>query len=116
MLEPRALNLNDPSSFCVANNFTFRCSLMHESEFSDYCLVVMPKAYVISEVAIIDEALAAKYRELAAASIAEYGGRYLVRGAEANIVEGALTSRLIVVVEFPSMESARAWYASPSYA
>jgi len=76
----------------------------------------MPKAYVISEVEILDETQAAPYRELAAASIAEYGGRYLVRGAAVDVVEGAPTARRLVVVEFPSMARARTWYASASYA
>lgn len=76
----------------------------------------MPKAYVISEVEILDEALATQYREIASASIAEYGGRYLARGSAAEIVEGTASGRRLVLVEFPSMERARAWYASPSYA
>ncbi len=73
-------------------------------------------AYVISEVEILDEAAAGQYRPLAAASIAEFGGRYLARGAEAQVVEGAPTTRRIVIVEFPSLERAREWYASDSYA
>ncbi|HCK82339.1 MAG TPA: DUF1330 domain-containing protein [Candidatus Competibacter sp.] len=73
-------------------------------------------AYVISEVEILDEALASRYRTLAAAAIAEYGGRYLARGAEAEVIEGPPTSRRLVIVEFPSMAEARAWYASPAYA
>jgi uncharacterized protein (DUF1330 family) len=76
----------------------------------------VPKAYVISEVEVVNEDLAAKYREIAASSITEFGGRYLVRGAEADVVEGRSTMRRIVIVEFPSMERARAWYASASYA
>jgi uncharacterized protein (DUF1330 family) len=76
----------------------------------------MPKAYVISEVEIVNEDLAVKYREIAASSITEFGGRYLVRGAEPDVAEGPTTIRRIVVVEFPSMERARAWYASASYA
>ncbi len=73
-------------------------------------------AYVISEVEVLDEDFANVYRALAAASIAQYGGRYLVRGAAVEVVEGAPTRRRIVVVEFPSVEAARAWYASPAYA
>lgn len=73
-------------------------------------------AYVISEVEILDAGLAEAYRTLAAASIAAYGGRYLARGAEAEVVEGTSTQRRIVIVEFPSMAQARAWYASPEYA
>jgi len=73
-------------------------------------------AFVISEVEVIDEKIANDYRRLAAASIAEFGGRYLVRGAEAHVVEGPATSRRIVIVEFPSMRRAREWYGSISYA
>lgn len=45
-------------------------------------------AYVISEVAVLDEAQGQRYRELAAASIARYGGGYIVRGAEPEVPEG----------------------------
>jgi uncharacterized protein (DUF1330 family) len=38
------------------------------------------RAHVISEVIILDEALADRYRALAADSLARYGGRYVVRG------------------------------------
>lgn len=73
-------------------------------------------AFVISEVEIVDEEAAAKYRELAAAAIAAYGGRYLARAAEAIVAEGDSTHRRIVIVEFDSMEKIRDWYASPEYA
>jgi uncharacterized protein (DUF1330 family) len=73
-------------------------------------------AYVISEVEVLDETVDDVYRALAAASITNYGGRYLVRGAEAEVVEGTPTTRRIVVVEFPSIEQARNWYSSPAYA
>ena len=73
-------------------------------------------AFVISEVAVVDETLANEYRRLAAASIAEYGGRYLARGAEADVVEGSAATGRIVIMEFPSLHKAREWYASGSYA
>jgi uncharacterized protein (DUF1330 family) len=74
-------------------------------------------AYVISEVAILDETLAARYRALAQESIARYGGRYLVRGALPDAVEGEWTpDRRLVIVEFPSIERARAWHSSAEYA
>jgi len=71
---------------------------------------------VISEVEVLDEDVANVYRRLAATSIAEYGGRYLVRGAEAEVVEGVPTARRVVIVEFPSLGRARAWYGSQAYA
>jgi uncharacterized protein (DUF1330 family) len=73
-------------------------------------------AYVISEVQILDERLANDYRSRAAESIEQYGGRYIVRGAEPDVVEGQGTSRRIVIVEFPTMARLREWYASPAYA
>jgi len=73
-------------------------------------------AYVISEVQVVDESAFSDYRMLAAASIATYGGRYLARGAKAQVVEGKPTERQIVIVEFPSLAQARAWYASGAYA
>lgn len=74
-------------------------------------------AYVISEVEILDETQGQLYRELAAASIASHGGRYIVRGAEPEVPEGEWPDqRRVVVVEFPSMERLRSWYESADYA
>jgi uncharacterized protein (DUF1330 family) len=74
-------------------------------------------AYVVSEVEVIDEIQGREYRELAAASIAAYGGRYVVRGAEPEVPEGEWPSaQRVVIVEFPTMEQLRRWYSSPAYA
>lgn len=73
-------------------------------------------AYAISEVEARDAADFAAYRTMAAQTIAQYGGRYLVRGGAAETVEGGPPAKGIVVVEFPSMERLRQWYASPEYA
>jgi uncharacterized protein (DUF1330 family) len=73
-------------------------------------------AYVISEIEPRDAALFEQYRALAPATIARYGGRYIVRGGEADLVEGGPAPKMIVVVEFPDMAQARAWYGSPEYA
>ncbi len=73
-------------------------------------------AYVISELEVRDAAAIETYRTIAAKSIAQYGGRYLVRGGAASIAEGGPPPKNIIVVEFPSMEKLREWYASPEYA
>ena len=73
-------------------------------------------AYVISEVEPRDAALMERYRALAADSIARHGGRYIVRGGAAALIEGAPAPKTIVIVEFPSMARAREWYGSPEYA
>ncbi len=73
-------------------------------------------AYVISELEVLDPVAIETYRTLAAKSIAQYGGRYLVRGGAVEAVEGGPPPKNIVVVEFPSMARLREWYASPEYA
>jgi uncharacterized protein (DUF1330 family) len=73
-------------------------------------------AYVISELEVRDPATIEAYRTVAAKSIAQYGGRYLVRNGAASVAEGGPPPKSFVVVEFPSMEKLREWYASPEYA
>ncbi|MEV8479081.1 DUF1330 domain-containing protein [Streptomyces sp. NPDC051173] len=74
-------------------------------------------AYVITEVEVLDEELAAIYRTLASASISAHGGRYVVRGADVEAAEGEWQAgRRLIVAEFPDMEGLKRWYASPEYA
>jgi uncharacterized protein (DUF1330 family) len=74
-------------------------------------------AYAISEVEFLDEAQAARYRELAARSIALYGGRYLVRGVRPDVPEGDWPpDHRLVVIEFSSMAKISEWYSSSEYA
>ena len=73
-------------------------------------------AYAISEVEMRDAAGFDAYRANAAKTISKYGGRYLVRGGAANLIEGGPPPKTIVIVEFPTMERLREWYASPEYA
>ncbi|MFF4606063.1 DUF1330 domain-containing protein [Streptomyces sp. NPDC001339] len=74
-------------------------------------------AYVISEVEVLDEELADTYRTLAEASIRRYDGRYIVRGAVPQAVEGTWPStQRVVVVEFPDADRAKEWYESSEYA
>jgi len=74
-------------------------------------------AYVISEVEVLDEAQGQRYRELASVSIAQHGGRYIVRGADPQVPEGSwLTDQRVVIVEFSTMEQLRRWYDSAEHA
>jgi uncharacterized protein (DUF1330 family) len=74
-------------------------------------------AYAISDVEVLDPALAREYGALAGASIAAYGGRYLTRaGGEVDVAEGDWRPANVVLVEFPTLADARRWYASAEYA
>lgn len=73
-------------------------------------------AYVVAEVEVTDPAAYDEYRKLVAPTIAKFGGRFLVRGGKVESKEGGWRPPRFVVVEFPSMERARAWYGSADYA
>ncbi len=72
-------------------------------------------AYVIADVQVTDPAGYEPYRPLAGASIARFGGRFVVRGGKADLLEGAPAPERIVVIEFPDADTARRWYFSDEY-
>ena len=73
-------------------------------------------AYVIAEIEVTDPEGYRPYTELVPASIALYGGRFLVRGGATEVLEGDWPARRRVIIEFPSTDAARAWWDSPEYA
>jgi uncharacterized protein (DUF1330 family) len=76
-----------------------------------------PVAYVISAVeGVADESTVKRYAELAGPAIEHFGGRFIVSNTEPVVVEGESPSNYLSMVEFPSMEDAKAWYYSPEYA
>lgn len=74
------------------------------------------KAYVIAEIDVTDPAAYEEYRKMVAATFEKFGGRFLVRGGKVHCKEGGWQPPRLVIVEFPSVEQAQAWYQSPEYA
>jgi uncharacterized protein (DUF1330 family) len=72
--------------------------------------------YVIADVEVVDAAGFEDYRARVPATIARYGGRYLVRGGATEVREGDWSPRRLIVLEFPSLARAREWFDSPEYA
>lgn len=73
---------------------------------------------VIADVEIFDEATYAEYNKAAPASVRAYGGEVVAMSdapdtVELNVDDGG--RRRSVVIRFPSLETARQWYASPEY-
>jgi len=73
-------------------------------------------AYVIVDVEVTDPEGYKDYIQAAPPSIAIYGGRYIARGGATETLEGEWLAKRLVILEFPSMEQARAWLNSPEYA
>lgn len=72
------------------------------------------KAYWVAHVTVTDRDAYAAYQALAPAAFAAHGARFLARGGAAEVLEGPALDRH-VVIEFPSLDAARACYHSPEY-
>ncbi len=74
------------------------------------------KAYVIVEISIANQKEYDEYKKLTPASIAAYDGKFIVRGAQTESLEGDWNPERIVVLEFPSVKRAKEWWNSEEYA
>ena len=74
----------------------------------------MPKAYWIAQMDVNDPDAYESYKAANAIPFAEYGARFVVRGGAHEVKEGQSRARH-VVLEFPSLEAAKACYASDAY-
>ena len=72
-------------------------------------------AYVIVEIEIHDPIEYEEYKKLTPASIAAYDGKFVVRGAQTESLEGNWNPQRIVVLEFPSVQRAKEWWNSNEY-
>lgn len=73
-------------------------------------------AYIIVAITIHNAQNYEGYKKLTPASIAAYDGKFIVRGGEAQILEGTWQPGRVVVLEFPTVEKAKQWWASEEYA
>jgi uncharacterized protein (DUF1330 family) len=72
--------------------------------------------YALVELEITDMDGMRAYIAAVSDTITAHGGKYLVRAGKTEVVEGGLGEfPTKVVLEFPSMDAAKGWYASPEY-
>ena len=72
-------------------------------------------AYVIVDVEVTNPQAYTGYTSQVPSTLAPFGGEFIVRGGQTESFEGDWTPHRLVVIRFPSMEQARAWYQSPAY-
>jgi uncharacterized protein (DUF1330 family) len=72
-------------------------------------------AYMIVDIEIHDPAAYDEYRKVVGASLAQYGGKFAVRGGTIDVLEGNWNPKRIVILEFESAARARQWYDSEEY-
>jgi len=73
-------------------------------------------AYVIVDIEVTDPEGYKEYVKLAPEAVNLYGGKYNAHGGPNETLEGNWQAKRLVILEFPSVEQAKAWLNSPEYA
>lgn len=75
----------------------------------------MSSAYIIVSVTVTDPVQYEEYRKWSTAAIQAHGAEICVRGGRVEVLEGDWNPGRTVILKFPSMEAARAFYDSAEY-
>ncbi len=73
-------------------------------------------AYIIVQVNVNDSKRYEDYKKMVPSTLEPYGGQFLVRGGKVENLEGSWNPARMVIIEFDSVERAKAWWGSNEYA
>ncbi len=73
------------------------------------------KGYVVALVDVLDAQGYEEYKKLSSVAVEEFGGRFVVRGGQHEILEGDLDPKRVAILEFDSYQQAKNFYDSASY-
>lgn len=73
-------------------------------------------AFVVVQVEVKDPERYEAYKKMVPPTLEKFGGRFVARGGAVHVIEGDWSPKRFVLIEFPSVERAKAWWASPEYA
>jgi uncharacterized protein (DUF1330 family) len=72
-------------------------------------------AYLIAAVDVHDPNEYQEYTRANTETVRQHGGRFIARGGFVDHLEGEWVAPRMVIIEFPNLEAAEAWYHSPAY-
>ncbi len=72
-------------------------------------------AYLLANVDVSNPEAYQEYIRQNSAVVQQYGGKFVVRGAKVDVLEGEWEAHRVVLIEFPDGDAVRAWYNSPEY-
>lgn len=72
-------------------------------------------AYVVNEIVVHEAERFQTYAAQVPATLALYGGEYVIRGGAPERVDGPEPPERLVILRFESREAARRWRNSPEY-
>lgn len=70
--------------------------------------------YAVVQVDVKDAEEYAKYAALAGPAVEKYGGQFLARGGDVEVMEGTTRARC-VIIQFDDMKTAKEFYHGPEY-
>jgi len=76
----------------------------------------LPSAYILANVDVTDAQQYEDYKRLSTIAMKAHGAEVCVRGGPVQVLEGDWSPKRAVLLKFPSVEKARAFYDSPEYA
>ena len=75
----------------------------------------MSSAYIIANVRVTDATQYEEYKKFSSIAMQMHGAEVCVRGGAVQVLEGDWQPDRMVVLKFPSVEKAKAFYDSPEY-
>ncbi|MEK9802180.1 MAG: DUF1330 domain-containing protein [Curvibacter sp.] len=75
----------------------------------------MGKGYIIANVTVTNPVQYEEYKKWSSEAMRVHGAEVLVRGGQAEVIEGDWTPDRLVILQFPSVAAAKAFDASPEY-
>lgn len=72
-------------------------------------------AYVVAMIQVNDPELYKTYTAQTPATIQKYGGKFIARGGEVEMLSGDPVKERVVILEFPDLASIHRWHDSPEY-
>jgi len=75
----------------------------------------LSSAYIIANVQVSNAEQYEQYKRLSSLAMQAHGAQVCVRGGAVEVLEGDWTPERVVILQFNSLEQARAFYASAEY-
>ena len=72
-------------------------------------------AYVIVDIEVNNPEGYEEYKKLSPPAVAAYSGKFVARGGRTEVLEGGWVPNRLVILQFESIEKAKAWLNSPEY-
>ena len=72
-------------------------------------------AYIVTQIEITAPETYETYRAQVPPILEKYGGEFIVRGGDMEVLEGDWPWPRMVILKFPDREAAKAWHASAEY-